>query len=238
MQEADLVAFSNHPPPGRAQGAGAQACIIHSTIMMFDCKAGLRVGQRVGSSRFQSHVVAVDKCPARQSRSRGFVSTSLAPRATAVPERVKPATGHWTHHFRVASSVADTHKRARHSLLGKGSCARFASLRRASRRLLPVQLGATLGGSSSSTSSGNRNRNSNRGSCPGSTIHTPEQRRFIRGGGQHFPHSDQVRQWPMCDRVQLFMCQNVPAGCWRRHLAAPGKHVVPRLQRDTYDTCS
>ncbi|CAM9937067.1 unnamed protein product [Scytosiphon promiscuus] len=160
--------------------------------MRVDCKAGMRVGKRAGSWNFQHSVVTRDRYhhTAQHSRSRGYVSTDLA-RTAAMPDRGRPPSCHLTQHAAAASSVPDTHKRARQTWSGNSSYARFTTLRRAPGRL-PVQVGSTL---SSGTGSGNRNGSSNsicsRASRLGSTMHTQGQRRFIRGGGQHFPHSDQ-----------------------------------------------
>ncbi|CAM9538018.1 unnamed protein product [Ectocarpus fasciculatus] len=151
---------------------------------MFDRKAGLRLGERAGSLRFQSQ--------ARQLQTRGCaLPTSTTTRRAVTTYTTSKSTSavspacHPRHAFALASRVAEGNGCTQEPGLGKGSRARFGTRRSASGHIntrMPLQF--QVGDSSLSSSrkaSGARIR-----------MHHPQgQRRFLRGSGQHFPHSDQ-----------------------------------------------
>ncbi|CAN0087457.1 unnamed protein product [Ectocarpus sp. 4 AP-2014] len=164
---------------------------------MFDRKAGVRLGERAGSLGFQSQ--------ARQFRTRGCTPTTSTTRAiTTSMIAVSPAC-HPRHAFTLASRVAGGIDCTRKSGLGKGSRARFGTRRAASgHTLLQFQVGDSF----------LRSRKASH--HPGPRMHHPQdQRRFLRGSGQHFPHSDQ-------ESLGLF------SGDGKRRVVKPERIIIVR----------
>ncbi|CAN0463945.1 unnamed protein product, partial [Ectocarpus sp. 12 AP-2014] len=118
-----------------------------------------------------------------QLQTRGCTPTTSTARAiTTSIIAVSPAC-HPRHAFALASRIAGGNDCTRKTELGKGSRARFGT-RRAASGHTPLQF--QVGDSSFSSRKASHH--------PGARMHHPQdQRRFLRGSGQHFPHSDQVQ---------------------------------------------
>lgn len=167
---------------------------------MFDPKlsAGLGLGKRVGS-RLRCPAIAAGEWSARRSHARGLAGTAAVSGTSC--ETVLPARQllllHPRHAFATAAAVASSscestsvaRRRGVEQGRAKGNCGSLATLRTSSK-CVSVRADAILSRAASHPPSTHTQQHHRR-------RRQQEQRRLLSsrdgfGGGQHFPHSDQV----------------------------------------------
>lgn len=145
---------------------------------------GLHIGRRMVSPRNLSQGVAAEARSARQSRTRAISVDFALTGNRGMSDSVHASRPrHSSASTPYARSSKSARKRGLELVGAKGSCSLFHTLR--TSKCVPVQVGSRP-----------------------PRVQLEQQRRLFGsrdefGGGQHFPHSDQVRKGYICQHQRL-----------------------------------